>query len=336
MICLTGDVHHRSLNTNDQRYLDYPRDSEVKIACRFVRLLGQYGLKATLYVTGKTLAEEWEDFRPIAAAEEVEIGGHTYAGLPQGRVTKLWYAMRGIRPPSHGYSHGSRRKQRRDIVRTLDIIKRKTGRDVVAWRSHGLVHDRNTYPLLAACGVRLISDEISAVKLLPEETPEGLLSHPMNVPPDHDHVFHAHRDRRFVEKAKQRGYGADEFGCESYTIGDWGQIVKRQVAGIEEKGGVATVLMHPVCQFLADDFGTARRLLEFFSQYRTVWAGDLDDCLISQDVGWAPPTGTQHIVVGEAHPTKSQTVEVIPNPSNFQSNRSRPPERGFMGPERAG
>jgi peptidoglycan/xylan/chitin deacetylase (PgdA/CDA1 family) len=275
MICLTGDIHHSSLGTNDQRFVDYPRDSEIKIAVRFARLVQRYGLKATFYVTGKTLAEEWEDFRPIAEAEEVEIGGHTYDGLPANRMARLWYRMRGLCPPSHGYRHGSRRKQKRDIMRTVGIIKEKTGRDVLSWRSHGLVRDRNTYPLLAECGIRMISDEISDTKYVPEETPEGLLSHPMNVLPDHDHLLHAHRDREFVEKAKQRGYGADCFGCESYTIDGWGEIVKQQVDRSEHSGGVATVLMHPVCQFLADGFKTAEVLLKLFSRHETVWARDL-------------------------------------------------------------
>lgn len=275
MICLTGDIHHSSLGTNDQRYVDYPQDSEVKIAARFTRLVQRYGLKATFYVTGKTLEEEWEDFRSIAEAKDVEIGGHTYDGLPVNGITKLWYRVRDIRPPSHGYRHGSRRKQKRDIKRTVKIIKEKTGCDVVSWRSHGLVYDRNTYSLLAECGIRLISDEISNTTTAPEKTPEGLLSHPMNVITDHDHLLHAHRDHEFVEKAKQRGYGVDCFGCESYAIDEWGEIVKQQVARIQQSGGVATILMHPVCQFLADGFQTAETLLEFFSKYETVWARDL-------------------------------------------------------------
>ncbi|NUQ61210.1 MAG: polysaccharide deacetylase family protein [Pirellulales bacterium] len=277
MICLTGDIHHRSLRTNDQRYIADPRDSEVKIAARFARLAEQHGLKMTLYVTGKTLAEEWDDVRPILESPRVEIGGHTYAGLPQRPLTKLWYRLRGIHPPSHAGRHGSRRSQRRDIRRTIDIIHRKTGRPVVAWRSHGLVRDEHTYGLLAECGIRLISDEIRARDFFPRRTPEGLLSHPMNVLPDHDHLYHAHRDEAFVRAAQARGYGADEFGCESYTIDRWTKLVVDQIVRIEQQGGVATVLMHPICQFLADEFRTAEKLLETFARYPTVWASELLD-----------------------------------------------------------
>lgn len=275
MICLTGDVHHSSLRTNDQRYLDPARDSEPQIAARYVRLVEQHGLKLTLYVTGKTLAQEWRDFEPAAASAAVEIGGHTYDGLPQTWWNKVVYRLRGLRPPSHCGAHGSPGSQRRDIGRTVEIIRRRTGRPVVAWRSHGLVHDEHTYRLLAESGIRLISDEISATRMQPERIADGLISHPMNVLPDHDHLLHAHRDRQFVAAAQRRGYGADAFGCESYPIEKWGQIVEEQVARIEAAGGVATVLMHPVCQFLADEFRTAEKLMAFFSRYRTVWASEL-------------------------------------------------------------
>jgi len=81
-------------------------------------------------------------------------------------------------------------------------------------------------------GIRLISDEISATKLLPEKTAAGLLSHPINVLPDHDHLLHAHRDADFVAAAKARGYGADAFGCESYPIEQWGEKVAAAFLGI--------------------------------------------------------------------------------------------------------
>jgi len=275
MICLTGDVHHSSLGTNDQRYLDPARDSEARIAAQYVKLAEQFGLKVTLYVTGKTLVEEWRDFQSVAASAAVELGGHTYGGLPQTRWKKLWYRLRGVRPPSHCRTQGSRRSQRRDMRRSVETIRRFTGRQVIAWRSHGLVYDRHTGPLLAEAGIRLISDEISVTRLRPVRTADGLLSHPINVLPDHDHLFHAHRDERFVAQARLRGYGTDAFGCQSYGVEAWGEIVQEQVTRIEAQDGVATVLMHPVCQFLADDLRTAAKLFEFFARHETVWASDL-------------------------------------------------------------
>jgi hypothetical protein len=41
MICLTGDIHHSSLKTNDQKYLvtKNPKDSEIKIAVKFLKMI---------------------------------------------------------------------------------------------------------------------------------------------------------------------------------------------------------------------------------------------------------------------------------------------------------
>jgi len=273
MICLTGDVHHGSLRTNDQRYLS--GDTEVRIAARYVRLAEAYGLKLTLYVTGKAFAEEWADLQPAVRSPAVEVGGHTYGGIPSPWWRKAWYRVRGLTPPSHAGTHGGRAGQRRDIERCLAVMRRHLERPVTAWRSHGLVFDEHTYPLLGEAGFRLISDEISATKTQPEPTVAGLLSHPINVLPDHDHLLHAHRDQAFVAQAKARGYGADAFGCDSYSIEQWGALVRQQVEAIESQGGTATVLMHPVCQFLADGLHTAEKLFAFFARFRTVWASEL-------------------------------------------------------------
>jgi peptidoglycan/xylan/chitin deacetylase (PgdA/CDA1 family) len=271
MICLTGDVHHMSLATNDQRYL-VGKPSETQIAARYAALAAEHGLKLTLYVTGRTFVEEAHALKPLLENPFVEIGGHTYEGLPQRPLTAWWYRLRGQTPPSHGYSHGSRRRQRRDILRTREVLQRATGGPMLSWRSHGLVADANTYPLLAECGVRCISDEINDRKLAPERTAEGLISHPMNVIPDHDHLYHAHRDEAFVERAKARGYGADCFGNDSYTAEALAGRIRAQVQRVESAGGAATILMHPVCQYLADEFASAKDLFAFFAQFRSVWA----------------------------------------------------------------
>ena len=79
----------------------------------------------------------------------------------------------------------------------------------------------------------------------------------------------------FVEKAKERGYGADDFGSDSYPIDEWGEMVEKQVIDIGRRNGIATVLMHPICLYLADEFRTAEKLLKIFSQYKTIWAKEM-------------------------------------------------------------
>jgi len=273
VICLTGDIHHLSLRINEHAFLPAGQ-SEVGIAVRYLRLVEEAGVKVTFYVTGRTLEEEWEEFRPLADSPRVEIGGHTYGGLPRSPWSALRSRLSGLPTVSHTISHGSRASQLRDVRRMLEVVRRRTGRQVLSWRSHGLVRDRHTEPILALCGVRCISDELSWDKLLPERTPAGLVSHPINVIMDHDHLYHAHRTPEYVRRQQQRWTLPQDPTRESYRIEEWGQLVLRQVSAIEARGGLATVLMHPLCMFTADGFRTARRLLEAFARSRCIWASE--------------------------------------------------------------
>ena len=63
MICLTGDLHHASLGTGNQRHCDI---SEIQVAARFLKLLEAYDVRMTFFVSGKAFAEEWGDLAPIA------------------------------------------------------------------------------------------------------------------------------------------------------------------------------------------------------------------------------------------------------------------------------
>jgi peptidoglycan/xylan/chitin deacetylase (PgdA/CDA1 family) len=282
MICLTGDIHHSSLRINDQRFIADPDDSEPRIAARWLRLVEKHGLKVTFYVTGRTLAEEWDAFRPIADSPSVEIGGHTYRGLPRPLGSRVRALLTGRATLSHSLSHGSPARQKRDVERMIAVVQRRTGRRIRSWRSHGLVTDASTYRILAECGIRFVSDDLDWAKMIPERIPGGLISHPMNVIMDHDHIYHAHRTPAYVEEQKKNwGFAADPTR-ESYDIQEWARIVRRQVSAIQAVRGVATILMHPLCMYLADRFTTGERLLEFFSQFPTVWASDMAGYLKEQ------------------------------------------------------
>jgi hypothetical protein len=279
MICLTGDVHHTSLMINDQKHIGDPALTEIRIAQRYVQLLEKHGVNATLYVCGRCFTEEWEDTAPLTTSPRVEVGGHMFnARFPRecfdayGEATGLW--------------NGPRWYQDADIARNVEVVREKTGRQIVSWRGHSYKVDGNTYELLATHGLKVTSDAIEGDTLWPRRIEAGMISHPINVIPDHDHLYHAHRTPEFVEQANARGYGADAFGAVSYTIGDWGDLVLRQALAIDEQGGIATILCHPLCMWLADGFRTFERLLECFADRHTVFAQDMVD-LIDQP----PPSG---------------------------------------------
>lgn len=287
MICLTGDVHQDSLMTNEQIFLrEHGRDvSEVGVSVDYVRLCEKYDVKCTLYTTGRTLAEQWEQFRPIAESPLVEVGGHTFGGLPRSRLSRLWASLTGGISASHGHSHGSYARQKRDVKKMLDIARKRLGKDLLSWRSHGLVRDANTYKILAEMGIQYISDEVNWDKIMPERLEEGLISHPLNVLMDHDHIYHAHRTHEYVDRQKKSWRYDDDPTAESYTIEEWGEIVQEQVRVIEEQGGLATVLMHTLCMFVADEFATMERLLAVFAQSETIWASEVGQLLRSGNGG---------------------------------------------------
>jgi hypothetical protein len=87
---------------------------------------------------------------------------------------------------------------------------------------------------------------------------------------DHDHLIHAHRTRAYVTR-QGRPFPNDPC-AESYTVEEWLPILEKQVQAIEQKGGVATVLLHPLCMDTIDEFKTMERLVKMFSHYKTVWA----------------------------------------------------------------
>ena len=274
MICLTGDVHHDSLGTNEQTFMRQARydTSEVAISVEYVRLCERYGVKCTLYTTGKTLATQWDAFKPAAQSGLVEVGGHTFGGLPRARLSGLRARLTGGVSSSHAPAHGSRARQRRDIAKMLEIARQRLGRGIVSWRSHGLVRDAHTEPLLHDAGIRYISDELNWEKRCPEMTEAGLVSHPINALMDHDHVYHAHRTPEYVARQMKHYAYQDDPTRESYTVEAWGDIVEEQVAAITRDGGLATVLMHPVCMYVADRFATMERLLKRFAPYESIWA----------------------------------------------------------------
>ena len=272
MICLTGDVHHDGLRTNEQLFLAPRKISEVAITLDYVRLCEKYNVKCTLYVTGRTLADQWDAFRPAAESPLVEVGGHTYGGLPTGYWEMFKARLMGKVVCSHASSPGSFARQRRDVDQMMNIAHRRLNKSIISWRSHGLVRDRHTYGILAEAGIKYISDDLIWHKPFPELLPEGLISHPMNVIMDHDHIYHAHRTPEYVAKQKLNWTFHDDPTKESYPIEEWGEIVTKQVVAIEQKGGLATVLMHPLCMYVADEFKTMGKLLKLFSQSKTIWA----------------------------------------------------------------
>lgn len=265
MIVLTGDLHHQSLNTGNQQHCDL---TELEVAQRYLGLLEETGTKVTFFISGKCFEEQWDEVRPIVRSELVELGGHNYSCF----TPELWHR---VSKKLLGSYNGPEWYQRWDAERTIRIIEQHTGRRIRVWRNHMYMHGPYTERVLAGLGIRVCSDGVKRDSLGLEPHAAGIYNLPINVIPDHEHLYHAERTREWVANWQRRYSWSDDFGPDSYDIDEWVEIA---IAGIHEneaRGAVSTIIVHPITMFLCDRFEGFRRLLKVISEYECVHVGDL-------------------------------------------------------------
>ncbi len=259
MICLTGDLHHMSLKTGNQQHCDI---SEIQVAQRYLKLLEQAGVKVTFFVSGRAFAEEWDDLRPICESPHVEIGGHNYSCF----TPELWHRFCN---KVYGSYNGPAWYQRRDIAKTISIIKNRAGKTITAWRNHMYMHGPYTEACLRDCGVLICSDGVKRGSNGPERHPSGVLNFALNVMPDHEHLFHAERTPEWVEWWVKRYGWSDDYGSQSYYIEEWTDRVLEELHDHERAGVLSNMIVHPITMYLCDRFKSFERILEFISSCET-------------------------------------------------------------------
>ena len=260
MICLTGDLHHASLGTENQRHCD---KSEIQVARRYTDMLAEAGVKVTFFVSGRAFEEEWDDLRPICESPLVELGGHNYSCLEPALWHRFW-------KKAIGSYNGPRWVQRRDVLLTQEAARRRTGRTLRLWRNHMYMHGPYTEEVLAGCGVSLCSDGVRRAASGPERHPAGIWNFPLNVIPDHEHLYHAERTPEWVERWVKRYGWSDDFGPESYPVEEWTDIVLDNLRANEERGAISNMIVHPITLYLADRFRSFHRILDVLSARPTL------------------------------------------------------------------
>lgn len=234
-VCITGDVHHMSLDTRDQKYMDR---TEVEAAIEYAEIASEYDVPVTLFVTGKAAKEEPERVKTLAEMDHVEIGGHNYWAFG----TLLHKLFRGMT----GSWHGPWWFQAWEIRKTIDVFA-ELGIQIRSWRDHAYRHDENTTELLIEQGITHFSDSVEPGGKVRQE--QGLTVVPINTPPDHEHVYHAFRTPEFVKKDEFEG----PFGTGSREVEGWVNWTLNCVASHSQEDQVATVLAHPACMWLANE-----------------------------------------------------------------------------------
>lgn len=266
MLCVTGDLHHMSLGTNEQNFLP-PGKTEIETGFHYLNIAEKYGIKTTLFITGKCFQEEWKQVKTLLHFQLNEIGGHTFNAfspkLPYRIFNKLF-----------GSFNGPKFVQRWDIQRTIDIIYENTGRKITSWRNHAYMHDHHTNNLLFTQNIQVTSDCVDPLIIKPYRESNGITVLPLNVIPDHEHLLHAHRTERLQNYIHTKYGWSDKFGWKAFPPKDWLKLVIRDVEKIENQDGIATVLMHPLCMFSADNFTIFEEFCRFASHRTTIFASE--------------------------------------------------------------
>ncbi|MDX1932664.1 MAG: polysaccharide deacetylase family protein [Capsulimonadales bacterium] len=263
-ICLTGDLHHSSLGTGNQKHCDI---TELQTGQLYLDLLTSAGVKATFFISGKCFAEEWQDTQPICASPLVEVGGHNYDCFEAQLFHRLSKKLLGS-------YNGPRWYQERDARRTIAIIEARTGRRTRVWRNHMYMHGPYTESVLAKCGCQVCSDGVKRAAMGPEWHDAGIFNFPINVIPDHEHLFHAERTREWVEQWVRRYDWSDDFGPQSYEVEEWAQIVLENLQENEARGAISNLIIHPITMYLCDRFNAFERILDFIAARETIWVSE--------------------------------------------------------------
>jgi len=265
MICLTCDIHHKSLKTGNQ---EHANQTETSIAQRFTEMLSANAIKSTCFITGKAFEEEWETIKPICANPNVEIGGHTYNCF----MPELWH--RGCKKIIGSYN-GPKWQQNWDIQKTKRIIQHKTNIEITSWRNHMYMHGPNTEELLIKNGINVCCDGVSKRSTGFKPHSSGLLNFPLNIIPDHEHLYHAERSPEWVKNWIKRYNWSDDYGSQSYYFNEWFEIFKTEVTKRESLGIVSHILIHPITIYLCQGVSGLSKIIKFLAQFESCFVREL-------------------------------------------------------------
>jgi hypothetical protein len=251
-----------SLRTQDQSFL---RGTEIDSARTYVEIASRYGVRKTLFITGKCVVEESDKIRSLIMDDTLELGGHTYFAFKPRLFYKLSNRILKLK-------NGPYFVQMLDITWTIRAFLKYLNYDIISWRNHAYRNDRNSPKILHKSGIEYFSDACSPDFIQPFRE-FSLIYVPINVLPDHDYIYHGSRTQgSFDETVLLKS----AFKVSAMPIDKWFEIVATQITRVVDMGGVATILAHPSCMEIADNFKTFQKLCEFISQYENLCISEIE------------------------------------------------------------
>ena len=251
MICLTIDVHHMGLKGVDQHFLD---TTETEAARKFLDVVDEVGLNTTMFISGRCVEEHPDDVEALTSCPWVEVGGHNYRCFHPLPFFQVYGKITGLKNGPYGV-------QARDVKKTVQLLTEVTGVPLLSWRNHGYRGDRHTSEILAKNGVKFRSDMNDLNSLHPFH--DGLLTVvPINTLPDHDYIDHGAEIEDFAATRKPLMRMMRTPVPRSLSIKDWMSDTLHRAENITAQGGIATILVHPACMEVIDQFQTLRIFLK--------------------------------------------------------------------------
>lgn len=256
MICLTGDVHHSGLNSDDRQFC---KGSEIDAAYRMAEIAADSGIPLTLFFTGKCAIESPEKMNTLGRLPHIEIGGHNYFAFKPRKLFDFNYKMTGLKNGPYLFQWWEVGHTKRVLEKTCDV-------EVVSWRDHAYRHDRNTRKILRRHNIMYFSDKLSKDGGQPEWN-DGVIDVPINTLPDHDYVFHGSRQPDTIDPAVLL---RTHFATLPMTKEDWLNRIIRETREIAKTKGLATILTHPACMEVFDDFKTFKKLCTHLQSFECI------------------------------------------------------------------
>jgi len=262
MIFLTTDVHHMSLGGVDQHFL---RTTETAAALSFMETIDSLGLRSTMFISGRCVEEHPADIESLCQSPYLEIGGHNYTCFQPLIGYQIFGKITGLK-------NGPYWVQERDVRKTLALLRSIVREPVVSWRNHGYRGDRNTSFILAKNGIRFRSDLNDTNQTMPFND-DHVVTVPINTLPDHDYVDHGKIVENYARRRKWFVHMFRNASRREMTIESWMKDTLERCESILKAGGQATILLHPACMEVIDNFTVMRGFLSSLKENfgRTEW-----------------------------------------------------------------
>lgn len=257
MICLTGDVHHSSFRSDDLLYCE---GSEIDSAYTMALIAAEFDINLTLFFTGLCVNENPNLLLKISKLKNVEIAGHNYFAFKPRRFFEYYRKISGLK-------NGPWLFQYWEVRKTINVFEKLINKKIVSWRDHGYRNDRNTINILRLNNIKNFSDTLSKDGLQPQWINYDILDVPINTLPDHDYVFHGSRQ---PDTIKVDALMKTHFATPPITKEKWLNRIKKEVSKMEKENKISTILAHPACMEVFDDFETFKKLCKFLKQYKTL------------------------------------------------------------------